>query len=280
MERNEWAYQERLLVQKKIEKFEQEKRWNEDVEKDPPAQVLTPDMVDYLNQKLTSKIARLFAFYGAEKYLKKIIKDKKLIIEDVVGLEHLKHLETGAIITSNHFSPMETFAIQYACVLGGIKKEKLYRVIREGNYTAFSGALGAMMRHCNTLPLSSNMETMKMFMRALEIVLKKGNLVVIYPEQSMWWNYKAPRPFKDGAFRFAVKNNVPVIPMFVTMKDSDIMGEDGFFVQVYTIHIFPPIYKNPKKTDKENIEFMKSKNFELCKKCYEKVYKTKYNLDI
>ena len=58
MARNEWAHQERLLVQKKIEQFEKEKRWNEDVEKDPPAPVLTPDMVDYLHKKLTSKISR------------------------------------------------------------------------------------------------------------------------------------------------------------------------------------------------------------------------------
>ena len=143
----------------------------------------------------------------------------------------------------------------------------------------FSGLLGKMMRHCNTLPLSSNMETMKKFMQALEVVLKKGNVVVVYPEQAMWWNYKAPRPFKDGAFRFAVKNDVPIIPMFITMEDSDIMGEDGFFIPAYTIHIFSPINKDPKKTSKQNIEIMKNKNFELCKKCYENVYHTKYNIE-
>ena len=275
---NEWAHQERLLVQKKIEKFEQEKRWNEDVEKDPPAPVLMPEMVDYLNEEISSKIARWFSFRGAEKYLMNILRDKKLIIKDVIGLEHLKYLEGGAIITSNHFNPMDTFAVQYATCAAGIKKEKLYRVIREGNYTNFPGFFGRIMRHCNTLPLSSNADTMKMFVRAVDAVLKDGNLIVVYPEQAMWWNYKKPRPFQDGAFKFAVKNDVPVIPMFITMQDSDILGEDGFFVQEYTIHIFPPIRKDERKSNRQNIEDMKNKNFELVKNCYERAYNTKYDI--
>ena len=275
---NEQAYMDRIKILEKIKKFEQEKKWHTDVEDDPIAPVLMPEDVDYLCKKFSSKVSRWLAFRGATKYLKKILREKKLIIKDVIGLEHLKYLQTGAVITSNHFSAMDTFAIQYATLLGGIKKEKLYRVIREGNYTNFPGFFGKLMRHCNTLPLSSNSETMKMFLRAVDTVLKEGNCVVVYPEQAMWWNYKKPRPFQDGAFRFAIKSNVPVIPMFITMQDSDIMGDDGFFVQEYTIHIFPPIYQNEKKTMKQNIEYMKKKNFELVKNCYEKVYGTKYDI--
>ncbi len=31
----------------------------------------------------------------------------------------------------------------------------------------------------------------------------------------------------------AARNNVPIIPIFITMKDSDIIGDDGFPVQEY-----------------------------------------------
>ena len=269
---------QRLEVLEKIKQFEKEKKWNVDVENDPPSKVLMPDKVDYLNKKLSSKIARWIAFRGATKYLKKIINQKKLIVKEIVGLENLKNLKSGAIITSNHFNAMDTFAIQYATLKAGIKKEKLYRVIREGNYTNFSGFFGKLMRHCNTLPLSSNSDTMKLFLKSIDIVLKNKNFVVVYPEQAMWWNYKKPRPFQDGAFRFAVKSNVPVLPIFITMQDSNILDEDGFFIQEYTIHIFPPIYSDETKTTKQNIEEMKQKNFEIVKNCYEKTYQTKYDL--
>lgn len=88
----------------------------------------------------------------------------------------------------------------------------------------------------------------------------------------MWWNYRKPKPLKDGAYKFAVRNNVPVIPIFITMQDSEIIGEDGFPVQEYIINIDEPIYQDENLTDKENISMMKDKNFEIWKKTYEKFY--------
>ena len=106
------------------------------------------------------------------------------------------------------------------------ENKKLYKVIREGNYTNFPGFYGFLFRHCDTLPLSSNKRTMIEFLKAVDTLLKKGEFILIYPEQSMWWNYKKPKPLKDGAFKMAVKSNVPVVPIFITMKESDIIGED------------------------------------------------------
>ena len=45
--------------------------------------------------------------------------------------------------------------------------------------------------------------------------------ILIYPEQSMWYNYRKPKPLKVGAFSFAVKNNVPVLPIFITCEDTE-----------------------------------------------------------
>ena len=45
----------------------------------------------------------------------------------------------------------------------------------------------------------------------------------------------------------AARNNVPVLPCFITMKDSDVKGDDGYYFQEYTIHISPPIYPDPEK---------------------------------
>lgn len=41
---------------------------------------------------------------------------------------------------------------------------------------------------------------------------------VVYAEQSMWWNYRNPKPLKKGAFTFAAGSNVPVVPCFIPTK--------------------------------------------------------------
>ncbi len=90
----------------------------------------------------------------------------------------------------------------------------------------------------------------------------------------MWWNYKKPKPLKDGAFKIAVKNDVPIIPIFITMEESNIIGEDGFPIMEYHVNIEEPIYKNKKLTDKENIQQMRDKNFDIWKNIYEEFYET------
>ncbi len=70
----------------------------------------------------------------------------------------------------------------------------------------------------------------------------------------------------------AAKNNVPVLPCFITMQDSDVLGEDGFYVQEYTVHIGKPIYPDPDSAVGENAERMKDENYLLWKDIYENNY--------
>ena len=152
------------------------------------------------------------------------------------------------------------------------KTKKLYKVIREGNYTNFPGLYGFFFRNCDTLPLSSNAKTMVEFMKAVDTILQRKDFILIYPEQSMWWNYKKPKPLKDGAFKFAVRNDVPVLPIFITMEDSSIIQDDGFPVQKYTINIEKPIYPDKNLNKKQNINMMRDKNFDVWKNIYENFY--------
>ena len=57
------------------------------------------------------------------------------------------------------------------------------------------------------------------------------------------------------------------------MKDSEIIGEDGFPVQEYYINIEKPIYPNKKLSEREDAEIMRQKNFDTWKKVYEDFYK-------
>lgn len=264
-------YRQQIL--NKIEELEKEGKFDVDVEEDPPTIVLTPDNIDYLRTKLTSKIKRVFANEVGERFLDNLLKNNKLIIKEVKGIENLKKVSTGAIITCNHFNPFDCFTIEKVFRMSGkSEKKRLYKVIREGNYTNFPGLYGFFFRNCDTLPLSSNTRTMVKFMQSVDNLLQKGDFILIYPEQSMWWNYKKPKPLKHGAFKMAARNNVPVIPIFITMQDSQIMGDDGFPIQEYIVNIAEPIYPDEKLSYKKNSENMLNKNFEVWKKIYEDFY--------
>lgn len=267
--------QDRLRILAKIAEYEKQGRFAEDVEDDPPSRQIQPGEVDYQQKKISSKIKSYFAFKAARKFLNKMLKSKQIIIKGIEGKENIELLNGGTIITCNHFNPLDSFAIQY--VYDEIKKQKkrgkFFRIIKEGNYTSFPGFYGKLMRSCNTLPLSSNYKTMNEFLLAVKNLLSAGNYILIYPEQSLWWNYRKPKPLRKGAYTLAVKNNVAVLPVFITMQDSDIVDSDGFFVQEYTIHICKPIFPNPKISRNENIEFMMNENYSVWKKIYENTYK-------
>lgn len=265
--------QDRLDVLKRIEELEREGKFDVDAENDPPTIVLTPENIDYLRKKMTSKIKRVFANEVGERFLDNLLKNNKLIIKEIKGMENLNKVSTGAIVTCNHFNPFDCFTVEKVFRLSGkIEEKRLYKVIREGNYTNFPGFYGFLFRNCDTLPLSSNKRTMVDFMKAVDILLQKGDFILIYPEQSLWWNYRKPKPLKHGAFKIAVRNNVPVIPIFITMEDSDMMDDDGFPIQEYIVNIAEPIYPNENLSPKDNTEEMLNKNFEVWKKIYEDFY--------
>lgn len=266
--------EDRIKVLKKIEELEKEGKFDIDVEEDPPTIVLTPENIDYLKKKMTSKIKRVFANEVGERFLDSLLKNNKLIIKEIKGMDNLKNVTTGAIVTCNHFNPFDSFSIEKVFRLSGkIEDKRLYKVIREGNYTNFPGFYGFLFRNCDTLPLSSNKRTMVEFMKSVKVILERGDFILIYPEQSMWWNYRKPKPLKSGAFKMATKSNAPVIPIFITMEDSDIIGDDGFPVQEYTINIEKPIYPDENLSEKENTETMKEKNYQVWKEIYEDFYK-------
>ena len=262
----------RLAIIEKIKQLEREERWAQDVEDDPPTIPLRPEMVDYLNEKISSRFWMKFANILARNFINSLLRKKIMILKEVKGLENYVEMKRkGAIITCNHFNAMDNFAV-YKAIEKHVYHRELVKVCREGNYTNFPGFYGFLFKHCNTLPLSSVASTMKNFMHAVKTYLAQGRQILIYPEQAMWWNYRKPRPLTSGAFKMAAENNVPVIPFFITMQDSDIVDSDGFFVQEYTVNILKPIFPKEELSVRQNAEFMKNENYSVWKKVYEEFY--------
>ncbi len=264
---------ERLEIINRIQEFENEGRFHESVENDPEAPELLPDQVDYLCKKFSSKFKRRVANFVGDHYFLNLIKKDIMVIDGIEGEEYLKEgLKNGAIVTCNHFSPFDNYIV-FHCIRKYLPRKYLYKIIREGNYTNFPGLYGFLFRHCNTLPLSRNRRTMMNFTSAVNQLLKRGEAILVYPEQEMWWNYKKPRPFKVGGFKFAYRADVPVVPTFITMTDDpERVDGDGYPVQRHTLHIMPPMYPDKTLGEKVGSEKMMNDAYELYKAKYEEVY--------
>lgn len=193
--------------------------------------------------------------------------NKHLTNLKVVKNKNAKKLK-GAVVTCNHISLVDSFAIRKA--IGA----NFYYVAAEFNN--FKGHLGTLARNSGYIPLPSdlNKEKLRKFNNAISHYLNKGKKVLIYPEQSMWRDYKKPRPMKNGAFRYAVQNNVPILPLFITLKEKEIKVDENGLQNYgdYTIHVLDPIYPKPELNTKENIEYLKKENYKVWKELYEKVY--------
>ena len=147
---------ERLEILDKIRKLEESGVFDVDVEEDPPTIPLEPDDIDYLRTSKMSQIKSKMATKVAEKLVNDLMKDNKLIIKEVKGIENLKKVQSGAIVTCNHFNPYDSFTVEKVFRLAGQdKNKKLYKVIREGNYTNLPGIYGFLFRNYNTMTLSS-----------------------------------------------------------------------------------------------------------------------------
>jgi len=262
----------KLELIRRIAELEKQELWHLDVEDDPETFPLMPDKVDYLNEKLSSRIMSKIANLAGTRFFDKMIANRQLIIKEVRGIENFTAVKGGKIVTCNHFSVCDNYAV-WVALRDHMEKKMLYKVIREGNYTNPPKPFGLFMRHCNTLPLSSQSATMRKFMKAVKVLLERGETILIYPEQSMWWNYRKPKPMQDGAFTLAVRNNTPIVPIFITMQDSDVLDADGFFVQEYTVNILPAIYPDTSLSNIEAREKMKKENYEGWVKTYEDFYK-------
>lgn len=189
---------------------------------------------------------------------------------EITGLENIEELTGGAIITSNHFSPLDNTVVRH--LTRKLGKKRINIVSQETNL-AMSGVVGFLMNYADIIPIADNKHYMQReFVSILSQLLDNDEYVLIYPEQEMWFNYRKPRPLKRGAYYYAAKLGVPVVSCFVEMQNLPEEDTEGFCKVKYTIHILPTIYPDKNKTVKENSIEMCRRDYEQKKQAYEKAY--------
>ena len=250
--------------------FEKEGKFNNDVDIVPPETYFPVDEnFIFIKKGFKNFVKHKFYKMILNKATKMV--NKELTNLKVVGHENLKGIKS-CIITCNHISKVDSFAVR-----ASIKKEIMYVASEVNNWKGF---LGDTARNNGYLPLTKilNKNVIRKFNEAMEYYLeKKKRKILFYPEQAMWREEPRPRPLKDGAFHYAVKHNVPILPLFITFtpKEKMIDEQNRLEFSDYTIHILPPIYKKPELNNKENVEYMKNENYKLWTETYETTYKKK-----
>lgn len=227
----------------------------------------------YKNKK---KLSYFFKNKIANKTLKKISKELYPDIK-INGLEKLDlaDLSNGAIITSNHFNPLDSYNIRK--IVEEKLHKKLYIVVQDTNL-AMPGFLGFLFNNIEVIPLSKSPNyIIKKFVPELKKILSKGDFILIYPEEEMWFNYRLPRPCKRGAYQFAHELDVPVISCFVKMIDTDKTDNDEFNKVKYEVSINKVIYPEAGESVKSDSRKMAEVDYEARKKAYEDAYNKKLN---
>lgn len=190
---------------------------------------------------------------------------------EIVGLEKIPNDLCGVLITSNHFGPLENTVIRH--LTNTLGRRKLGIISQTSNF-AMSGIIGFLMNYAGTIPLSAEPRYLaRGFLSVLkEKLVDKGEAVLLYPEQEMWFNYRKPRPPKGGAYFFSAKLNVPILSCFVEITDIDEDDTEEFKKVKYTLHVLDVLYPDSEKSVKENTETMSERDYALKKQCYERVY--------
>jgi 1-acyl-sn-glycerol-3-phosphate acyltransferase len=189
-----------------------------------------------------------------------------------VGLEKVRNISTGAIVTSNHFNQLENMTVFTAMRKAGHRRT--YAVSEETNFD-MSGIIGFFLRNFDTIPITKDHHYLATeFPAIIDQLLAKGRFILIYPEEQMWFNYRRPRPEKHGAFDFAAAANVPVIPCFVEMVDTGKPEphNEQFNIVHYVMHVLDPIYPDPKLSVAENSKRMRALDHQQKVEAYESIY--------
>ena len=111
---------------------------------------------------------------------------------EIVGIEKAQTVSGGAIITSNHFSPVENTGIRLLARRLGRKR---INIVSQETNLAMPGIIGFLMNYADIIPISGNIHyTQREFADILKELLTDDEFVLIYPEEEMWFNYRKPRP--------------------------------------------------------------------------------------
>ena len=171
----------------------------------------------------------------------------------VSGRHNLNNIAGGAITICNHVHKMDCSMI--ACQVKG--RSLMFTTLPENLEAPF---LGSLVRCLGGFPVPEVSSEFRTFSKRIQFFLEQGMFVHFYPERDLIPYDKGLRAFHRGAFWYAYKYNVPIVPMVITYRER--------FRRKPSLHlnIFSPIYPDLTKPQRAEIESL----MEHCRTIMEK----------
>ena len=162
-------------------------------------------------------------------YLKAVHRVKVIGKENVAGLRG-----KGAVIVSNHIHPLDIQMID--TFVFGMRSVHWLTLQRNMDLSVH-----ALIRNSGGVPIPEDHEAKKRCLQEMNDVLRDGGLLHICPEGSLVELCDDIRPFKDGAFRFAFYNRVPLVPVTLRFAECNARGKK-YRHPHFVIDVAEPIY--------------------------------------
>ena len=146
-----------------------------------------------------------------------------------------KILRKGTITVCNHVMNWDYFCIQAAIFPQS-------ECVATWKHNVFLPG-GSFLRLTGGIPIPDTFGGLRAFDTAIVRILKDKRWLHFYPEGSLWYYYQEVRPFKKGAFQYAVRCNKPVLPLAISYRPAH--GIYKLFKKKYpllTISIGEPIF--------------------------------------
>lgn len=157
----------------------------------------------------------------------------------VKGKDNLKKykdvLSKGCVSVVNHM-----YMWDFIGIMDAIRPFQPFIPVWDKN---MRGENKTLIRYNNGIPLpTQDFRATYSFSKAIDKLLTDGNWVHFSAEGSMWEYYQPIRPFKKGAFTFAVRNNKPVLPLAYSYRKPKGLLKLFWHKPLLTLNIGVPIF--------------------------------------
>lgn len=188
------------------------------------------------------------------KVLTKIVYDLK-----IEGKENVRNIKTGAVTVSNHVLYLDCAMIGLAC-----GRKNIFYTTREESFEI--PFVRILIKYLRAIKIPKDFQEKIKFRQTIDNLLQTGNLVQIYPEGVLETYCKNLRSFRNGAFHFAINNNVPIIPIVIKFREPKGIRKIFKRKKDVTLVVLEPIEVERTNNIKEDVINLKRKVYEEMEK--------------
>ena len=154
----------------------------------------------------------------------------------------------GCILVSNHVNPGDAFFIGWT-----LMRKRVYFTSLQSNLGLPFG-FGRLIRILGAVPIPEKKSQMPRFRAQFLEDLARGRKVTVYPEAALLPYCDHIRPFKKGAFRLALVDDTPILPIVFTYRKPKGLYRIWRRKPCLTINFLEPYYPSTEGSHAERIE--------------------------